>query len=121
MSILIFLSICSGFLPQLWNIGWGTNGTDGDCSMFGFVTGVLLAFMIFVNYVELSRCHPADLRFVDPGDPHADLAVRQRRSRLGAVDQHESGQHHVRVVHLPIRSHDRVLHILLHRDHVQHR
>ena len=29
MSILIFMSICSGFLPQLWEIGWGTNGTDG--------------------------------------------------------------------------------------------
>ncbi len=23
MSILIFMSICSGFLPQLWEIGWG--------------------------------------------------------------------------------------------------
>ena len=55
MSILIFLSICSGFLPQLWNIGWGTNGTDGDWTKFGIVTGVLLAIMIFVNYVELSQ------------------------------------------------------------------
>ena len=35
MSILIFMSICSGFLPQLWEIGYGTNGTDGDWLKFG--------------------------------------------------------------------------------------
>ncbi|MEE1296495.1 MAG: preprotein translocase subunit SecY [Bifidobacterium sp.] len=55
MSILIFLSICSGFLPQLWQIGWGTNGTDGNWADFAIVTGVLLVIMIFVNYVELSQ------------------------------------------------------------------
>ena len=55
MSILIFLSICSGFLPQLWQIGWGTNGTDGNWTKFAIVTVVLLVIMIFVNYVELSQ------------------------------------------------------------------
>ena len=35
MSILIFMSICSGFLPQLWEIGYGTDGTDGDWLKFG--------------------------------------------------------------------------------------
>lgn len=55
MSILIFLSICSGFLPQLWEIGWGTNGTNGNWADFAIVTGVLLVIMIFVNYVELSQ------------------------------------------------------------------
>ncbi|MDN6017560.1 MAG: preprotein translocase subunit SecY, partial [Bifidobacterium mongoliense] len=37
MSILIFMSICSGFLPKLWEIGWGTNGKGGDWSKFGIV------------------------------------------------------------------------------------
>ena len=55
MLILIFLSICSGFLPQLWQIGWGTNGTDGNWTKFAIVTVVLLVIMIFVNYVELSQ------------------------------------------------------------------
>ncbi len=39
MSILIFMSICSGFLPQLWEIGYGTNGTDGDWLKFGHCRG----------------------------------------------------------------------------------
>ena len=43
MSILIFMSICSGFLPQLWEIGWGTK------------VGALLVIMILVIYVELSQ------------------------------------------------------------------
>lgn len=55
MSVLIFMSICSGFLPRLWEIGWGTNGTDGDWAKFSIVTGVLLVILIFVNYVELSQ------------------------------------------------------------------
>ena len=55
MSILIFLSICSGFLPQLWQIGYGTNGSDGNWGKFAIVTGVLLVIMVFVNYVELSQ------------------------------------------------------------------
>ena len=42
MSILIFMSICSGFLPQLWEIGYGTDGTDGDWLKFGIVVGVLV-------------------------------------------------------------------------------
>ena len=55
MSILIFMSICSGFLPQLWEIGWGTNGTDGDWLKFGIVVGVLLVILVFVVFVELSQ------------------------------------------------------------------
>ena len=55
MSILIFMSICSGFLPQLWEIGWGTNGTDGNWGKFAAVVGVLLVIMILVIYVELSQ------------------------------------------------------------------
>ena len=55
MSILIFMSICSGFLPQLWEIGWGTKGTDGDWAKFAAVVGVLLVIMILVIYVELSQ------------------------------------------------------------------
>ena len=55
MSILIFMSICSGFLPQLWEIGWGTKGTDGDWGKFAAVVGVLLVIMILVIYVELSQ------------------------------------------------------------------
>lgn len=53
MSILIFMSICSGFLPQLWEIGWGTNGTDGNWGKFAAVVGTLLVIMILVIYVEL--------------------------------------------------------------------
>ena len=55
MSILIFTSICSGFLPQLWEIGWGTKGTDGNWAKFAAVVGVLLVIMILVIYVELSQ------------------------------------------------------------------
>ena len=55
MSILIFMSICSGFLPQLWEIGWGTNGTDGNWWKFGVVTGVLLVILVLVDYVELCQ------------------------------------------------------------------
>ena len=55
MSILIFMSICSGFLPQLWEIGWGTKGTDGNWAKFAAVVGVLLVIMILVIYVELAQ------------------------------------------------------------------
>lgn len=55
MSILIFMSICSGFLPKLWEIGWGTNGKGGDWSKFGIVAAVLLVILIFVDFVELCQ------------------------------------------------------------------
>ena len=55
MSILIFMSICSGFLPQLWEIGWGTNGTDGNWGKFAAVVGTLLVIMFLVIYVELAQ------------------------------------------------------------------
>ena len=55
MSILIFMSICSGFLPQLWEIGWGTNGTDGNWTKFGIVVGTLVVILVFVVYVELAQ------------------------------------------------------------------
>ena len=55
MSILIFMSICSGFLPQLWEIGWGTNGTAGNWGKFAAVVGTLLVIMILVIYVELAQ------------------------------------------------------------------
>ena len=55
LSILIFMSICSGFLPQLWEIGWGTNGTDGNWGKFAAVVGTLLVIMILVIYVELAQ------------------------------------------------------------------
>ena len=55
MSILIFMSICSGVLPQLWEIGWGTNGTDGNWGKFAAVVGTLLVIMILVIYVELAQ------------------------------------------------------------------
>ena len=55
MSVLIFMSICSGFLPQLWEIGWGTNGTDGDWKKFAIVVSVLVVILIFVDFVELCQ------------------------------------------------------------------
>ncbi len=55
MSVLIFMSICSGFLPQLWEIGYGEDGTDGDWTKFGIVVGVLTVILIFVVFVELSQ------------------------------------------------------------------
>ena len=55
MPILIFMSICAGFLPQLWEIGWGTNGTDGNWGKFAAVVGTLLVIMILVIYVELAQ------------------------------------------------------------------
>lgn len=55
MSILIFTSICSGFLPQIWEIGYGTNGKNGNWLNFGIVTGVLLVILVFVVYVEQSQ------------------------------------------------------------------
>ncbi|RBP97550.1 preprotein translocase subunit SecY [Bifidobacterium aemilianum] len=55
MSILIFMSICSGFLPKLWEIGWGTDGKNGDWTKFGIVTAVLIVILILVDFVELSQ------------------------------------------------------------------
>ncbi|MFU0469240.1 preprotein translocase subunit SecY [Gardnerella vaginalis] len=55
MSVLIFMSICAGFLPKLWGIGWGSNGSDGDWVKFGIVTGVLLVILVFVDFVELAQ------------------------------------------------------------------
>ena len=42
-------------LPQLWEIGWGTNGTDGNWGKFAAVVGTLLVIMILVIYVELAQ------------------------------------------------------------------
>ncbi|MFT8356370.1 preprotein translocase subunit SecY [Bifidobacterium aquikefiri] len=55
MSVLIFMSICSGFLPQLWAIGWGTTGKNGNWTKFGIITGVLIVILVFVVYVELAQ------------------------------------------------------------------
>lgn len=55
MSILIFMSICAGFLPQLWEIGYGTNGTDGNWGKFAIVVSVLVVILIFVDFVELCQ------------------------------------------------------------------
>ena len=55
MSVLIFMSICSGFLPKLWEIGWGTNGLNGDWTKFSIVAGVFLVILIFVDFVELAQ------------------------------------------------------------------
>ncbi|WP_418969701.1 preprotein translocase subunit SecY [Alloscardovia omnicolens] len=51
MSVLIFTSICSGFLPQLWEIGY----TQKQWTKFGIVTGTLVVVLIFVVYVELMQ------------------------------------------------------------------
>lgn len=50
MSVLIFISICSGFLPRLWQIG-----TTDSWLTFGIVIAVLLTIMIFVVFVEQSQ------------------------------------------------------------------
>ena len=50
MSVLIFISICSGFLPQLWSIG-----TQDSWMTFGIVVAVLILIMIFVVFVEQSQ------------------------------------------------------------------
>ena len=147
MSVLIFMSICSGFLPQLWEIGWGTNGTNGNWQKFGIVTAVLIVILVFVVFVELSqRRIPVQytrrmigrkmyggsstylplkinmsphLRLFDSGDPDAYRTVRQYRSELGDLDQQQPGQHHFSLVHRSLFSDDRVLLLLLHLDHLQ--
>ena len=50
MSILIFTSICSSFLPQLWNVG-----IKGQWVQFGIVVAVIIFILIFVDYVELMQ------------------------------------------------------------------
>ena len=55
MSILIFMSICSGFLPLLWEIGYGTDGTDGDWTKFAIVVSVLVVILFLVDFVELCQ------------------------------------------------------------------
>ncbi|MBR4415077.1 MAG: preprotein translocase subunit SecY [Aeriscardovia sp.] len=50
MSVLIFISICSGFLPKLWDIGRETSWEK-----FGIVAAVLIAIVIFVIFVEQSQ------------------------------------------------------------------
>ena len=54
-STTILVTARSGFLPQLWEIGYGTNGTDGDWLKFGIVVGVLVVILIFVDFVELCQ------------------------------------------------------------------
>ena len=51
MSVLIFMSICSGFLPSLWSIG----AQEHEWAKFGIVTGVIVVILVFVIYVELSQ------------------------------------------------------------------
>lgn len=51
MSVLIFISICSGFLNNLWNIHTEENGWV----KFGVVVGVFIVILIFVDYVELCQ------------------------------------------------------------------
>jgi preprotein translocase subunit SecY len=146
MSILIFMSICSGFLPQLWEIGWGTKGTDGNWAKFAAVVGVLLVIMILVIYVELSQRRipvqytrrmigrkmyggsstylPLKINMsgvIPPIFASSILAIPtlQIRPVLGQVDQLQLGQHHFRVVHRTVRVDDRVLLLLLHGNHLQ--
>lgn len=51
MSVLIFMSICSGFLPKIWSIG----ADDGDWVAFSVVVVTLLAVFLIVDYVELCQ------------------------------------------------------------------
>ncbi len=51
MSVLIFMSICSGFLPKIWSIGW----EDGNWLAFGVVVATLLVVFLVVDYVELCQ------------------------------------------------------------------
>lgn len=50
MSVLIFVSICAGFLPKLWDIGRYDNWLE-----FSIVLAVLIAVIIFVIFVEQSQ------------------------------------------------------------------
>lgn len=51
MSVLIFMSICSGFLPKIWSIGWN----EGNWLAFGVVVTTLLVVFLAVDYVELCQ------------------------------------------------------------------
>lgn len=51
MSVLIFMSICSGFLPKIWSIGWN----EGNWLAFGVVVTTLLVVFLVVDYVELCQ------------------------------------------------------------------
>lgn len=51
MSVLIFMSICSGFLPKIWSIG----ADDGNWVAFSVVVATLLAVFLIVDYVELCQ------------------------------------------------------------------
>lgn len=50
MSILIFISICAGFLPRLWDIGM-----NNSWYKFFVVLIVLLALLVFIVFVEYSQ------------------------------------------------------------------
>ncbi len=50
MSILIFISICAGFLPRLWEIG-----SNDSWAKFFIVLIVLLALLVFIVFVEYSQ------------------------------------------------------------------
>ena len=50
MSVLIFISICSDFLPKLWDIG-----REDGWMKFGIVLAVLASIIIFVIFVEQSQ------------------------------------------------------------------
>ena len=51
MSVLIFISICSGFLSNLWSI----RNEDNGWVKFGVVVAVFVVILIFVDYVELCQ------------------------------------------------------------------
>ena len=91
MSILIFMSICSGFLPQLWEIGYGTDGTDGDWLKFGIVVGVLVVILIFVDFVELcQRRVPVKINMsgvIPPIFASSILAIPTLIAQFGKSDQ----------------------------------
>ena len=90
MSILIFMSICSGFLPQLWEIGWGTNGTDGNWGKFAAGVGTLLVIMILVIYVGSSTYLPLKINMsgvIPPIFASSILAVPTLIAQFGNSDQ----------------------------------
>lgn len=51
MSVLIFISICSGFLSNLWSI----HDEDNGWVKFAVVVAVFVVILIFVDYVELCQ------------------------------------------------------------------
>ena len=125
MSILIFTSICSSFLPQLWNVG-----IKGQWVQFGIVVAVIIFILIFVDYVELmQRRIPVQYtrRMIGRkmyGGTSTYLPIKVNMAGvippIFASSILALPTHHEYLVYCPLLADDHILYFLLYRHYFQY-